>query len=211
MFGGARTNGDHGRGTSHLAMTTLLAIALLLGASAFEQRQAVATQYPGPEQYMEAIAAFAAQDRATPTAPCQIPFVGSSSIRFWATLHADMAPVAVLNRGFGGARIADVNFCFDQVVAPYRPRAIVFYAGENDIFEGLPPERVLHEFAVFMQRKDRALGDIPAYFISLKPSKTRRPKHIFVEDGLHMTPEGCALWTSVVAPEVAAGPACRTS
>ena len=37
-----------------------------------------------------------------------VVFVGSSSIRFWSTLEADMAPMPVLQHGFGGAKLGDV-------------------------------------------------------------------------------------------------------
>lgn len=119
------------------------------------------------------IARFVAFDRASPPPPCKVLFVGSSSIALWQTLSTDMQPIPVINRGFGGSQISDVNFWFDQVVVPYRPRAIVFYAGENDIDAGKSPETVATDFETFMARKAQALGDRPVYFISLKPSKLR--------------------------------------
>jgi lysophospholipase L1-like esterase len=66
-----------------------------------------------------------------------------------------------------------VNRWFDEIVAPYRPRAIVFYAGENDIDAGKSAQRVVDDFDAFMLRKTAALGKTPVYFISLKPSKLR--------------------------------------
>src|SRR5437016_11543627 len=84
-----------------------------------------------------------------------------------------MAPMPVIDRGFGGSHIEYVNRWFDEIVAPYRPRAIVFYAGENDIDAGKPVDRVVADFDEFMTRKTGALGDTPVYFISLKPSKLR--------------------------------------
>src|SRR5687768_181547 len=49
-------------------------------------------------------------DRAAMPASGGILFVGSSSIRLWKTLAQDMAPLPVLNRGFGGATIGEVNY-----------------------------------------------------------------------------------------------------
>jgi hypothetical protein len=77
------------------------------------------------------------------------------------------------NRGFGGAQIEDVNSWFDQVVAPYRARTIVFYAGENDIDAGKPAAEAVADFDKFMARKTKLLRPVPVYFISLKPSKLR--------------------------------------
>ena len=126
-----------------------------------------------PEPFATEIRAFVDADRATPPKACSLLFVGSSSIRLWQSLATDMSPHRVINRGFGGSTIADVNRYFDQVVKPYRPRAIFFYAGENDIAAGKSAADVRSEFERFLQRKDRVLGRTPVYFISLKPSKAR--------------------------------------
>lgn len=117
---------------------------------------------------------FVDADRVAPPAPCQVLFVGSSSIVKWKdSLAADMAPMPVINRGFGSSHIEYVNRWFNQIVAPYRPRVIVFYAGENDIDAGKSAERVVADFDAFMARKTQALGNTPVYFISVKPSKLR--------------------------------------
>jgi lysophospholipase L1-like esterase len=84
-----------------------------------------------------------------------------------------MAPVPAINRGFGGSHIESVNRWFDQIVAPYRARAIVFYAGENDIDAGKSVDSVVADFDAFMARKTQVLGRTPVYFVSLKPSKLR--------------------------------------
>jgi lysophospholipase L1-like esterase len=157
--------------------TALALLCLALQAApAVAQPPAAATSpatAKGPERFAPEIAAFAAADRQHRPAPCGFLFVGSSSIRFWKTLSGDMAPLPTVNRGFGGSTIADVDYYFDQVVAPYRPRAIVFYAGENDIAAGATPGAVTADFARFMDLKTKALGPTPVYFISLKPSKLR--------------------------------------
>ena len=130
---------------------------------------------PSLEQELGAeVARFVKADRLAPPAVCQVLFVGSSSIVKWReTLATDMAPMPVINRGFGGSHIEYVNRWFDQIVAPYRPRAIVFYAGENDIDAGKSVNRVVLDFGEFLRRKTQALGQTPVYFISLKPSKLR--------------------------------------
>lgn len=118
--------------------------------------------------------AFAAQDKAAPQTPCKIVFTGSSSIRFWTTLGQDMAPMPVINRGFGGAQISDVNAHFDEVVGRYHPRAVVFYAGENDLNAGETTASVVEDFGRFMKLKSDKLGAAtPVYYISLKPSRAR--------------------------------------
>lgn len=121
------------------------------------------------------VARFVEADRAEPPTHCRVLFVGSSSIVKWKeTLASDMAPIPVLNRGFGGSQIEYVNRWFDEIVAPYHPRAIVFYAGENDLDAGKSVERVVADFQEFMVRKTHSLGsNTPVYFLSIKPSKLR--------------------------------------
>lgn len=149
----------------------LQSLALLLCSCAQTPRPAIP---PTLEQQLAAeIDQYAQVDRASSPPPCQVLFVGSSSIVLWKTLADDMAPLAVLNRGFGGAHIEHVNRWFNQIVVPYQPRAIVFYAGENDIAAGKSASRVVADFDAFMTRKSQAMGAVPVYFISLKPSKLR--------------------------------------
>ena len=160
-------------------LTVRLIQCLVLCALALRLVEAPA-QTPAPsatalEESLKAeIDRFVAVDRAIPPASCQVLFVGSSSIVQWKdTLAADMAPMPVINRGFGSSHIEYVNRWFDEIVAPYRPRAIVFYAGENDLDAGKTVERVVADFDGFMERKTQALGNTPVYFISVKPSKAR--------------------------------------
>jgi len=153
------------------SLAVLVAVLCPIGPGA----QPALGQSPTLDQALGAeIDRFVAADRVAPPAPCQVLFVGSSSIVKWKnTLAADMAPIPVINRGFGGSYIEHVNRWFDQIVAPYRPRAIVFYAGENDIDAGRSVDTVVADFDEFMGRKSMALGKTPVYFISLKPSKLR--------------------------------------
>jgi lysophospholipase L1-like esterase len=107
-----------------------------------------------------------------------IVFTGSSSIRYWSTLAADMAPLPVLNRGFGGSQIDDVTYYADRAVLRYKPKAIVFYAGENDMAGVLwsskkTPQEVRDAFRKFCEKIRASLPNTPIYFISIKPPKRR--------------------------------------
>jgi hypothetical protein len=152
----------------------LCAAALLLLTTAAAQ-QPVYQRDPQLERSLGAeIEAYVAADKVSPPAPCEVLFVGSSSIVKWKpTLTADMAPLPVINRGFGSSHMAYVNRWFDQIVAPYHPRAIVLYDGENDLNAGKPASQVVADFDTFMQLKTAKLKDTPVYFISVKPSKAR--------------------------------------
>jgi len=206
------------------------ALALSLLTTAF-----AADAPPATGRLAGEIDAFAAADQVTPPPACPVLFVGSTSIRGWATLAHDMAPFPVLNRGFDGAEIADINDNFVRLVRVYRPRAIVLYAGDNDLHDGKTPDEVVADFNKFMFIKRASMKHVRVYFITVKPSKARlteypaqeavnqavkamtltqrdlieidvvsdmmadgKPKDIFLDDGLHMTPAGYAIWTQDV-------------
>lgn len=126
-----------------------------------------------PAFFEPEIQAFLEADRANPPAPGQIVFFGSSSIRFWSTLAADMAPLPVLNRGFGGAHLSHLIHNAPRVVIPYAPRAVVVYAGDNDIGTGKSAGTVVADFEALVVLLHAALPETDVYFLSIKPSQLR--------------------------------------
>jgi hypothetical protein len=86
-------------------------------------------------RFLDEIERFVAADRLASPGLGGILFVGDSDIRYWdaEALRVHFAGLPVLNRGFGGARTWEVLLYFDRIVLPYRPRVIVYCAGDNDI------------------------------------------------------------------------------
>jgi lysophospholipase L1-like esterase len=124
-------------------------------------------------QWNPEIAAFEASDHQHMPPPGAVLFIGSSSIQHWKSLAADFPEASVINRGFGGSEINDSTYFADRIVAPYRPRAIVMYAGDNDLQDGVTPEQVRDDFAAFV-RKARAVDPgVPIAFVAIKPSVAR--------------------------------------
>jgi lysophospholipase L1-like esterase len=122
------------------------------------------------------IRAFEKADRRHPPEPGAVLFTGSSSIRYWTTLSGDLAPLRVLNRGFGGCHLAHVLHYAERIVLPCRPRAIVLYAGENDLgfSSRKTPEMVLEDFRRFVALVQTRLPGTRVYFLSIKFSPFRR-------------------------------------
>jgi lysophospholipase L1-like esterase len=212
------------------------------------------TPPPGPPRFDTAIADFEKADKTAMPPRCATLFVGSSTVRRWASLKEDFPTRKVINRGFGGSTAWEVDAYFTRLAPPYHPGEIVFYAGDNDLSDtpardgqparaGRSPDAVYADFVHFMEMKDKALGSTPVWFIAIKPSKLRwaiqdkmtavnmkvkaladrrddlayidivpvmlkpdgTPKDIFVEDNLHMTPEGYKLWAPIVNKALDAG------
>lgn len=59
-------------------------------------------------------------------------FIGSSSIRRWATIVEDIAPYHPIQRGYGGARLSDLAYFTKRIVAPHKFKAVVMFVA-NDI------------------------------------------------------------------------------
>jgi uncharacterized protein len=125
-----------------------------------------------PGRWEKDILKFEEQDKQSMPPENPILFVGSSSIRIW-NLKRSFPDLPVMNRGFGGSQVSDVLHYFDRVVLRYRPKTIVFYAGDNDLAAGDSPEQVAGDFAKFADRVRKELPETRVIYISIKPSIAR--------------------------------------
>ena len=139
------------------------------------------------------ITAFEKSDTTNIPPEGAILFIGSSSIRMWKTLAEDMTPHAVINRGFGGSQIEDSIHFATRIIFPYSPRAIVLYAGDNDIAAGKTPETVFNDYLRFVGTVRAGLPDVPIYFISIKPSPSRWDMWPDMQAANRMIAHDCAL------------------
>jgi len=152
---------------------TLVLLAAILGLIARRMLRMLASD--DPAIWAREIARFKKQDRYHPPSQEVIVFAGSSSIRFWKTLEQDMAPLPVINRGFGGAKIKQVTYYADQIVLPYHPRAVVLFAGTNDLgrFNPKTAQEVFDGYVEFVNTVHAALPQTPIYFIAITPTPSR--------------------------------------
>lgn len=102
-----------------------------------------------------------------------VVFFGSSSIRLWHTLETDFPNVTLLNLGFGGSTMSQCASVFQRIVLPARPRALVFYAGDNDLAKNHTPEAVERAFRDLVRQADAFLPGVPIAYIAIKPSPSR--------------------------------------
>jgi lysophospholipase L1-like esterase len=128
-----------------------------------------------PLAWESTIQKFEASDRVTPPPPNVIVFTGSSSITFWSTLEQDMAPLPVVNRGFGGSHMNDVVHYATRIVVAYRPRAVVLFAGTNDISGSKlkTAQEVCDGYRAFVEVVHAALPETPIYYVSITPTPSR--------------------------------------
>lgn len=126
-----------------------------------------------PDAWVAEIDRLTSADRPDQVVPGSVVFVGSSSIRLWTSLAEDFPGVPTINRGFGGSELADSVFYFDRLVPGHRPRAVVLYAGDNDIWAGKTPEAVAADFAAFRAKLHAALPAARLFYLAIKPSPSR--------------------------------------
>lgn len=173
---------------------------------------------------------------------CDVLFFGSSSIRLWNSLKEDMAPLTVVNRGYGGATLRDLHYNYQTVMAHYRPKAFVFYC-ENDMSakskRNITAGDLFDLTRLLFERLERDYPNTPVYFLAIKHSERREnirarqalfnalmkeycdkseqaifidtctpllteegkaDPSFYLEDKLHLAPEGYAVWREVVRP-----------
>ncbi|MDA1092443.1 MAG: GDSL-type esterase/lipase family protein [Acidobacteria bacterium] len=148
-----------------ISAALILALAFVV-APAAAQTAAVAT-----DRWEERMQAFEAD---APTRPeGAIVLTGSSSFARWLTMEADLAPLTVIPRGFGGSQMSDVLNHVDRLVLPYKPRAVAIYEGDNDSFGGDAPETVAGELKQIIAKIHAELPDTRIYVLSVKPSLAR--------------------------------------
>jgi len=184
---------------------------------------------------------FKVADRQSVPPKNAILLVGSSSFTKWQDVSEYFPGKMIINRGFGGSRLTDLNYYSEDLLNPYQPKQIIIYCGENDFADDaqLKADVVVNRFKTFYRKIREKFPNIEIDYISIKYSPSREKlwpqmkeankkiakfmkkeknaefiditkamndangnvrNDLFVEDMLHMTPEGYKLWTEVMNP-----------
>jgi lysophospholipase L1-like esterase len=130
----------------------MVILAGVLGGCQTEPPATNQTTHDDPSRFADEISAFEEWDRKN-------------------TLLRDA--VLLINRGFGGSHISDVNHYLEQTVLKYKPRVVVLYAGDNDIANNKTPSRVLADYQAFVRGVRAELPATPIVFLAVKPSIAR--------------------------------------
>jgi len=126
------------------------------------------------DRWEPAIKKFEEADKLSPPPQNAIVFIGASSIVRWNLKESfpELGAQAI-NRGFGGSLAADSTRYADRIVIPYKPRMVVFYAGDNDVEANHTPQQIADDFVAFERKVHAALPQTQIVFISIKPSIRR--------------------------------------
>ena len=162
-------DGRHHRFALRKHRLAALALIAAIGAAS-----AARTAAQTAERWDPAIQKFEEQDKVSPPPQNGVVFIGASSIVRWnlPEYFPELGAKAI-NRGFGGSQSVDSVRYVDRVVVPYKPRIVVYYAGDNDVEAGIPAEEIARQFGLFEQKVHAALPQTKVIYISIKPSIRR--------------------------------------
>ncbi|MFP3831993.1 GDSL-type esterase/lipase family protein [Chryseobacterium sp. SIMBA_028] len=145
----------------------LTAFLLLCFTIAFSQEK--------KPMFWQDIQEFKKQDQQNPPSRDAILFLGSSSFTKWTDV-ADYFPTkTIINRGFGGSRLTDLNYFADDLLAPYQPKQIIIYCGENDFADNhqLKAQKVVKRYKTLYRKIRERFPNIEVDYISIKYSPSR--------------------------------------
>ena len=129
--------------------------------------------YPDPARWSKDMQAFAEWDSKNSFPSDAVLFVGSSSIRLWATAEAFGAEYPVINRGFGGSYMADSVHYSETLILKYKPKVVVIFAGTNDVAGNIPAARVHRDFVRLVEIIHAALPRTEILCLPITPTRSR--------------------------------------
>lgn len=171
----------------HVCLAAACVVAAAIDSPTNAQGVATAPRVavPAPldlSRYEKDVVAFEEADRTARPPAGGILFVGSSIFRQWTNLAAQMAPLPVFNRAFGGSRTAEQLHYMDRIVLPYKPRVIVYYCGSNDVNANESAADIASRYEAFSERVRQALPDTRLYFASIIRAPQKRDRWSVVDD-----------------------------
>jgi len=157
----------------HSSMAVLL-LAILLSLTFFQTH---AQSHPPEEilKWEQDIAVFDSLNLVEASDAGTLLVTGSSSIRMWDSIHSDLAPYRIMQRGYGGSKLTDYNYYVDRIIKPHRFKAIVIFIA-NDISgneEDRTPQEMFQLFKVLVTKIRERNAGTPICWIETTPTPAR--------------------------------------
>ena len=121
------------------------------------------------------IAIFDSLNAVEPSDRETVLVTGSSSVRLWDSIHSDLAPYRIMQRGYGGARLSDFNYYADRIIKPHPFKAIVIFVA-NDISGGdhdRTPREVFRLYRMLVTKIGERNPATPVFWIEITPTPSR--------------------------------------
>ncbi|MEN4760630.1 MULTISPECIES: GDSL-type esterase/lipase family protein [unclassified Chryseobacterium] len=125
--------------------------------------------------YWQDIQNFKKLDKETAPPKDAILLIGSSSFTKWTDVASYFPTKTIINRGFGGSRLIDLNTYSEDLLSPYQPKQIIIYCGENDFADDdkLKVKEVTNRYVAFYKKVREKFPNIEVDYISIKYSPSR--------------------------------------
>ncbi len=152
-----------------LVLAIFCILCLIIGSC---KTQTASTQ---TNVFEKEIIALEAKDKVEVYDKNAVLFIGSSSIRLWKNIAKDMAPIPVIQRGFGGSNFTDVVLYTPRLVYPHEFKAVAVFVA-NDITGGKndkTPQQVKVYFKKFVKQIRTKNATAPIFFIAITPTPLR--------------------------------------
>ncbi|SEJ89365.1 Lysophospholipase L1 [Sphingomonas sp. OV641] len=104
---------------------------------------------------------------------CVLWLVGSSSIHRWASAQTQLGSWQIHNRGIEGARLPELQQRVLLTAKEMAPTAIILYAGENDLADGVADAPVASRLEKLAGTLAQQAPKATILLVSMKPSPTR--------------------------------------
>ncbi len=138
---------------------------------------------------------------------CSIICIGSSHMEYWKTVKNDLDSLTIHNFGIGGTTMEDATNIFaENIVIPYKPRAVILYEGSNDIAYGRTPTEILIQFVEFYTKIHQVLPCTRIYVLGLVPSPGKRfEKWNLLQETNYLIRKACSLNKLLVFIDTSSG------
>jgi len=125
--------------------------------------------------FWDDIQKFKTLNETKPLPKDPILFIGSSSFTMWQDVGDYFPDKVIVNRGFGGSSLKDLNFYSTELLQPYHPKQIIIYCGENDFASEpeISAKKVFDRYKQFYKTLRTYYPEIPVAYVSIKMSPSR--------------------------------------
>ncbi|GLR18790.1 GDSL-type esterase/lipase family protein [Portibacter lacus] len=98
---------------------------------------------------------------------------GSSSARMYKNVGEHFPDYNVINSGFGGSKMYELQYFLDELVVKFKPDIVLIYEGDNDVAGEFTTEQIMTTTKEVVAKLKKDLPGVELYFISPKPSLAR--------------------------------------
>ncbi len=120
------------------------------------------------DRFENQIENFRRFDKRNSQPPNPVLFIGSSSIVFWETAKS-FPDLPVINRGFGGASLAEIIHYYDDVIKKHSPSILIVYC-DIDIERGESPSVAMKAFKELVNKVHEDFPQTQIILLSMKPT-----------------------------------------